>query len=204
MNVVKIAETEVRIHANITMNDTNKLMILKNMNPKWRKYDMTIIEVLEMIFVIVAFTVFGFMLYFKYKGNALGMVSELIALAETTNLTGPEKMTQVVAELYSKVPVFMRKILTEKRIQTISQWIFTWMRKYAEEYKKALDKKDYVQKEEMDKISNMARSELIVELLGCTVTALKERAAAYGVELDGTENKKDLIKKVVVAIMEQA
>ena len=204
MNVVKIAETEVRIHANITMNDTNKLMILKNMNPKWRKYDMTIIEVLEMIFVIVAFTVFGFMLYFKYKGNALGMVSELIALAETTNLTGPEKMTQVVAELYSKVPVFMRKILTEKRIQTISQWIFTWMRKYAEEYKKALDKKDYVQKEEMDKISNMARSELIVELLGCTVTALKERAAAYGVELDGTENKKDLLKKVVVAIMEQA
>lgn len=86
----------------------------------------------------------------------------------------------------------------------IAQWIFDWMRKYADEYKKALEKEESVQQEEIDRVTSMARAELIVELIGCTVSVLKERAKAYGVELDGTENKKELMEKIVVAIMNKA
>lgn len=165
---------------------------------------MTFIDVIYIIFVILASVTFGFMLYFKAKGHVLGAVSELIALAETTGLPGSEKMAKVVAELYGKVPAFLKKILNKEKIEIIAQWIFDWMRKYADEYKKALEKEESVQQEEIDRVTSMARAELIVELIGCTVSVLKERAKAYGVELDGTENKKELMEKIVVAIMNKA
>lgn len=52
------------------------------------------------------------MLFFKVRGNVLGAVSELIALAEASGLTGSEKMSQVVNGLYVKIPTPLKKTFT--------------------------------------------------------------------------------------------
>lgn len=57
---------------------------------------MDFLSVLEIIVVAICAITYGFMLFFKVRGNVLGAVSELIALAEASGLTGAEKMTQVV------------------------------------------------------------------------------------------------------------
>ena len=65
---------------------------------------MDFLSVLEIIVVVICAITYGFMLFFKVRGNVLGAVSELIALAEASGLTGSEKMSQVVNGLYVKIP----------------------------------------------------------------------------------------------------
>lgn len=65
---------------------------------------MDFLSVLEIIVVVICAITYGFMLFFKVRGNVLGAVSELIALAEASGLTGTEKMSQVVNGLYVKIP----------------------------------------------------------------------------------------------------
>ena len=65
---------------------------------------MDFLSVLEIIVVAICAITYGFMLFFKVRGNVLGAVSELIALAEASGLTGSEKMSQVVNGLYVKIP----------------------------------------------------------------------------------------------------
>jgi hypothetical protein len=96
---------------------------------------MDFLSVLEIIVVVICAITYGFMLFFKVRGNVLGAVSELIALAEASGLTGSEKMSQVVNGLYVKIPTPLKKIFTPERLQSIAQTIFDWMRKYADEYK---------------------------------------------------------------------
>ena len=97
---------------------------------------MTIINILEIMIVLICVFVYGFMLYFKVKGNLMEGVSELIALAEETGLPGNEKMEQVVNSMYEKVPKWLKKILNKHELEKIAQWIFDWMRKYADTYNK--------------------------------------------------------------------
>ena len=52
---------------------------------------MDFLSVLEIIVVVICAITYGFMLFFKVRGNVLGAVSELIALAEASGLTGSEK-----------------------------------------------------------------------------------------------------------------
>lgn len=54
---------------------------------------MDFLSVLEIIVVVICAITYGFMLFFKVRGNVLGAVSELIALAEASGLTGSEKMS---------------------------------------------------------------------------------------------------------------
>ena len=96
---------------------------------------MSIIEVLEILIVIICAITYGLMLYFKVKGNLAEGVSELIALAEKTGLPGNEKMTQVVETMYERVPKWLKKILNKHELEKIAQWVFDWMRRYADEYK---------------------------------------------------------------------
>lgn len=52
---------------------------------------MDFLSVLEIIVVVICAITYGFMLFFKVRGNVLGAVSELIALAEASGLTGSER-----------------------------------------------------------------------------------------------------------------
>lgn len=166
---------------------------------------MSIINVLEIVMVVICAVTYGFMLYFKVRGNILGVVSELIALAEQTGMTGKEKMAQVVAELYKKVPAPLRKILSEKCLESIAQTIFDWMRKYAEEYNKQQDSGTLPDTDEEKKTQlNQATAELITALLKLTVPELKQKAEDYGVDLSGITKKDDIVKAIVLAILEKA
>lgn len=84
---------------------------------------MDFLSVLEIIVVAICAITYGFMLFFKVRGNVLGAVSELIALAEASGLTGAEKMSQVVNGLYLKIPAPLKKIFTPERLQSIAQTI---------------------------------------------------------------------------------
>ena len=81
---------------------------------------MDFLSVLEIIVVVICAITYGFMLFFKVRGNVLGAVSELIALAEASGLTGAEKMSQVVNGLYVKIPAPLKKIFTPERLQSIA------------------------------------------------------------------------------------
>ena len=84
--------------------------------------------VLWVIFLVVS-------LYYRAKGNAVGMIAELIALAEQeAGKTGPEKMGLVVNWLYDTIPAAFRGILTKPVLQEIAQRVFNWTRRYALEY----------------------------------------------------------------------
>lgn len=66
--------------------------------------------------------------------NIYSIVSKLIALAEETGLTGPEKMEMVVNGLYAIVPLAFKKILSKEKLQEIAQKVFDYMKSYALDY----------------------------------------------------------------------
>lgn len=103
---------------------------------------MSIINVLEILIVIICAVTYGLMLYFKVKGNLTEGVSELIALAEKTGLPGNEKMIQVVDAMYERVPKGLKKILNKYELEKIAQWVFDWMRRYADLYKEGTVEED--------------------------------------------------------------
>jgi hypothetical protein len=92
----------------------------------------------EEVFGIVCLAFLFFWILFgayqKAKGNAFGMMAELIAYAEKTGLAGPDKMDMVVNDLYEIVPAPFRFILTRERIRAAAQNIFNSMKDYALEY----------------------------------------------------------------------
>ena len=101
--------------------------------------------VLWIVVVIVA-------LYFRSKGNVLGVVSKLIALAEETGMPGPDKMAFVVDEMYKYLPTPFRAILTREKLQVIAQFIFDWTRKYALDYLAEKSKKEEAKKKPEDPV----------------------------------------------------
>ena len=167
---------------------------------------MGLLDIIEIIIIAVCAITYGFMLYFKVKGNVLGAVSELIALAEETGLTGSEKMAQVVAALYEKVPGPLKKILNEPCLEKIAQTIFNWMRKYSDEYQKSQQKEPTPIKSEDEIRAEVAAAaaDLVSELLKLTVAELKEKAEADGVELNGATRKDDIMKAFLAELLKKA
>lgn len=161
-------------------------------------------NVLEIIVVAICAITYGFMLFFKVRGNVLGAVSELIALAEASGLTGAEKMAQVVNSLYTKIPAPLKKIFTPERLQKIAQTIFDWMRKYADEYKANSESGITKTPEEARTDATIAAVDLVIELLKLTVPELKKKAEEYGVELDGLSTKDEILRAIVEAVLKKA
>lgn len=98
-------------------------------------------EILDIILIILYVGGIAARAYLKARNNVSEAVSGLIAIAEESELTGPEKMAQVVAALNERVPVPFRGILTEERLEAIAQEVFNWMRLYAKNRAKAEKKK---------------------------------------------------------------
>ena len=163
---------------------------------------MDFLSVLEIIVVVICAITYGFMLFFKVRGNVLGAVSELIALAEASGLTGTEKMSQVVNGLYVKIPAPLKKIFTPERLQSIAQTIFDWMRKYADEYKANTEAGVVKTPEEVK--TDVAAADLAIELLKLTVPELKKKAEEYGVELDGLTRKDEILRAIMEAVLKKA
>lgn len=165
---------------------------------------MDFLSVLEIIVVAICAITYGFMLFFKVRGNVLGAVSELIALAEASGLTGSEKMSQVVNGLYVKIPAPLKKIFTPERLQSIAQTIFDWMRKYADEYKANSEAGVVKTPEEVKTDVAVAAADLAIELLKLTVPELKKKAEEYGIELDGLTHKDEILRAIMEAVLKKA
>lgn len=167
---------------------------------------MNVFDILEIVIVALYAVTYGFMLYFKVKGNVLGAVSELIALAEETGLAGGEKMAKVVDELYEKVPGPLKRVLNKECLEKIAQTIFDWMRKYTTEYQKKQQEASVPVKSEEETKAEMvaAAADLISELLKLTVAELKDKANEYGVELNGATRRDDIVKAILVELLKKA
>ena len=167
---------------------------------------MTAMEIVEIIIVLLCVIAYGFMLYFKVKGNVVGAVSELIALAEKTGLPGSEKMAQVVDALYAKVPAWLRKIFTKERLQDIAQWIFDWMRKYADTYVEMAkdDTTDAELKETAVEVGPEAIADLVTQLMNAGLQELHDLAVEKGVFTDGLKTKKDYAQAIIKAVLNKA
>lgn len=167
---------------------------------------MTAMEIVEIIIVLLCVIAYGFMLYFKVKGNVVGAVSELIALAEKTGLPGSEKMAQVVDALYTKVPAWLRKIFTKERLQDIAQWIFDWMRKYADTYVEMAkdDTTDAELKETAVEVGTEAIADLVTQLMNAGLQELHDLAVEKGVFTDGLKTKKDYAQAIIKAVLNKA
>ena len=160
---------------------------------------------ITMILVVLCSVAIGVMLYFKVKGNVFAVVSELIAIAESTGLTGVEKMDQVVEGLYALVPKAFRGILTISKLESIAQYIFDWMRKYADEYRAKLETKVPEQsvQDVVQTVGIEATAALIADLLALTRDNLKQKAQEYGVDSFELTTKHDYIEAIVKAILQQ-
>ena len=166
---------------------------------------MNVFDILEIVIVALCAITDGFMLYFKVKGNVLGAVSELIALAEETGLAGSEKMAKVVDELYEKVPGPLKRVLNKECLEKIAQTIFDWMRRYTTEYQKKQEAPAPAKSEEETKAEMVAAAaDLISELLKLTVADLKAKANEYGVELNGATRRDDIVKAILVELLKKA
>ena len=167
---------------------------------------MNVFDILEIVIVALCAITYGFMLYFKVKGNVLGAVSELIALAEETGLAGSEKMAKVVDELYEKVPGPLKRALNKECLEKIAQTIFDWMRRYTTEYQKKQQEASVPVKSEEETKAEMvaAAADLISELLKLTVADLKAKANEYGVELNGATRRDDIVKAILVELLKKA
>ncbi len=167
---------------------------------------MTFIEIVEIVIIALCIITYGFMLYFKVRGNVVGAVSELIALAEKTGLPGEQKMAQVVEALYAKVPAFLKKILSKERLQDIAQWIFDWMRKYADTYVEMAkdDTTDAELKETAVEVGTEAIAELVAQLMNAGLQELHDIAVEKNVITEGLKTKKDYVQAIIKAVLNKA
>ncbi len=142
--------------------------------------------------------------YHKTKGNIIMCIAELIAAAEATGLTGPEKMAQVVAALYAKVPKALKKHLTEKHLEMLAQWTFDWMRKYALLYMET-QKDTTMDENKIDEQTNQiiaeAATALFVELLDMADEALVNKAHDYGINAEDMQTREDVMKAIILTAM---
>lgn len=161
---------------------------------------MDILHIIEIIIVVICAITYGLMLYFKVKGNITVAVSEFIALAEQTDMCGAEKMAQVVACLYDKVPKFFKRFLSEEKLEEIAQHIFDWMRKYADEYIKKNEEtcsgeRTYSNSELAARFSTLMKQKL---------PELKLIAAEYGLEVAENATREEIIRVVITHCLDQA
>lgn len=154
-------------------------------------------QIINIAAYVLCIILFAVMLYFKIRGNVVGAVSELIALAEETGLPGSEKMTLVVSKLYEKVPGAFKALLTEEDLAEIAQWVFDWMRKYAVAY---VDSHGEIESEEIKDTNKDLLEDMINRLSSLSIGALKEMAEKLGIDIAGMSDD-EILKAIVLSCL---
>ncbi len=163
---------------------------------------MTTMQIIDIVVAALCVVGYGVMFYFKVKGNVVGAVSELIAMAEETGLCGSEKMALVVARLAEMVPAPFKSILSSKLLQAIAQRIFDWMRKYALNYIEAKKQTDAeAALKELYERNAETTATVLTELVKMSKEALIEKAQTCEITITGDESKDELIRMIVLAIL---
>jgi len=95
--------------------------------------------ILNIVLIVLCAALYGLRLYFKTKGSVFEAASQFIAEIENSGLVGPEKMAYVVSQLFALIPIPLKSIFTESRLQEIAQEVFDTMKEYALKYAKRVD-----------------------------------------------------------------
>jgi len=160
---------------------------------------MNYVQIINIIAYVGCVALFGVALYFKVKGNAVGAVSELIAMAENTDLAGPEKMAMVVSRLYEMIPAAFKKILNEETLQGIAQWIFDWMKKYAKAYIHShADDPDNPDLGEITIVNEDLMTDIVTRLVNMGADGLAAYATECGIDPTGM-TESDLVRAIILA-----
>ena len=154
-------------------------------------------QIINIAAYVLCIILFAVMLYFKIRGNVVGAVSELIALAEETGLPGSEKMALVVSKLYEKVPGAFKALLTEEDLAEIAQWVFDWMRKYAVAN---VDSHGEIESEEIKDTNKDLLEDMINRLSSLSIGALKEMAEKLGIDIAGMSDD-EILKAIVLSCL---
>ena len=100
------------------------------------------------------------------------------------------------------MPTFLKTIFTDERLQAIAQGIFVWMRKYAEAYNKASQEAPAGAKE--PQINREALAELVGELMGLGLTAIREKAREYGIEITEAATEREIAEAIIKAALSKS
>jgi len=97
--------------------------------------------IVNLVLAVLCAAVFGARMYFKTRGSVFEAASQFIAEIEATGLLGSEKMAFVVRQLIALVPVPLKSVFTEERLEELAQEVFDNMKQYALERAKKMDEK---------------------------------------------------------------
>ena len=158
---------------------------------------MDIDSIISIVSLVLTVVIFIWSLYEKTKGDATASVSAFIAMAETTGLTGKEKMAMVVAKLYEKIPPIFKRILTQEALEFIAQWIFDYMKKYAIAYVDSHTDDPGA----IHDVNKELAADLVAQLNGLGDVGLKALAEKIGLDVTGMETDQ-MVAAILAAFME--
>ena len=161
---------------------------------------MDYVEIINIVAYVLCVVLFALALFFRVKGKTVGAVSELIAMAESTELLGHEKMALVVSNLYDRVPAAFRGILTKEVLEKIAQGIFDWMRKYANAFVAANTDGSG---NELTETNAELMDALVQRLVALSPVALRGIAISLGVDVAGMSDE-DVVKAILVACFKKS
>lgn len=164
---------------------------------------MNYVQIINIVAYVGCVALFGVALFFKVRGNAVGAVSELIAMAESTGLAGKEKMEMVVAALYERIPAIFKSILNEDALQKIAQWIFDWMKKYAfayiESHKENPEEPDMeIIKETNDELV----ADVVTRLVGMGNDGVRAYAEECGIDISDLSDS-EVVRAVILFLLKK-
>ena len=166
---------------------------------------MSILEIIDLIVTVLCIIAYAMVVYFKVKGDLVGSVSELIALAEQSGLAGSEKMEKVVSQLSEMVPAPLKKFLPESTLQKIAQNMFDWIRRYAYNYIEAKKESDEKKAQEILFAENAdTTADLLLDLMNLGFEQLAEKARANGIDVDESMSREQIIRSIILAALKKA
>lgn len=92
---------------------------------------MTFIEVIDIILTVLVLAMGMYSAYRSTDKTINSKVSYLITEAAKLDLTGSQKMSEVVNELYGYVPAVFKKFFTKEKLEQIAQSVYNTMKEFA-------------------------------------------------------------------------
>ena len=161
---------------------------------------MSIANIINVVAFVLCVVLFIVTLYFKCKGSVVEAVSQFIAMAEKTDLCGEDKMRLVVSRLYEMVPAAFKNRLSEEELENIAQWIFDWMRQYANAYIDGFKDKENPDLSGIEGVNMALAADMVDRLSNMGSDALKALATTVGIDVSGL-SENDIVKAIVLACL---
>lgn len=92
---------------------------------------MTFIDVVDIILTVLVIAMGAYSAYRSTDKTICSKVSYLITEAAKLDLTGSQKMSEVVDKLYGYVPAVFKKFFTKERLEIIAQSVYDTMKEFA-------------------------------------------------------------------------